>query len=70
MVFSYTNNVKKDLDKKNSRPTSGACIYKINCKNCNNFYISQTSKSLETRSKQHIYSVKTVQDSTALFVHF
>ena len=42
---------------------------KFNCKDCDKFYIGQTGKSLETRLKQHKYSVKTAQDSSALFVH-
>ncbi len=66
-VISNTNNVKKILIKKS--PTFGACIYKIICKDWDKLHIGQTGKSLETRLKQHKYSVKTAQDCSALFIY-
>ena len=45
------------------------CIYKIPCKECNKCYIGQTGKSLALRVKQHKYSVRTGQESNALFIH-
>ena len=36
---------------------------------CNEFYIGQTSKTLETRKEQHKYSVKSYIKNNALFEH-
>ncbi len=36
-------------------------VYKINCKDCAWSYISETGRSFETRKKEHIPNVKTIQ---------
>lgn len=68
VAFSNSCNVKKMLVK-NSPNNSNGCVYKIPCKDCNSFYLGQTGKDLETRLKQHKYSVRTGQESNALFIH-
>ena len=68
VVFSNTSTVKNMLIK-NSPENSVGCIYKIPCKRCNKIYVGQTGKELNTRVKQHKYSVRTGQESNALFVH-
>ncbi len=54
---------------KNSPQCNEGCIYTVPCKNCNIFYIGQTGITLEQRKKQHKYSVRTGQESNALFIH-
>ncbi len=54
---------------KNSPQCNEGCIYTVPCKDCNRFYIGQTGETLEQRKKQHKYSVRTGQESNALFVH-
>ena len=54
---------------KNSPRLCNGCIYEIPCKDCNCKYIGQSGKGLDTRVKQHKYSVRTGQENNALFVH-
>ena len=54
---------------KNTPCSDTGVVYRINCKDCDSFYIGQSGKSLNTRIKQHKYSIKTAQLSNALFVH-
>ncbi len=54
---------------KNSPNNARGCVYKILCKDCDNCYIGQTGKELNTRIKQHRYSVRKGPESNALFVH-
>ena len=68
VVFSNNCTLKKLLIKNSPDQTDG-CVYKIPCKDCDMFYIGQTGKDLDTRIKQHKYSVRTGQESNALFVH-
>lgn len=68
VIFSYPNTVRNILIR-NAPKKSEGCIYKIPCKECNNFYVGQTGKTLSTRLKQHQYSVRVGQTSSALFLH-
>ncbi len=54
---------------KNSPQCNEEYICTVPCKDCNRFYIGQTGKTLEQRKKQHKYSVRTGQESIALFMH-
>ncbi len=54
---------------KNSPQCNEGCIYAVPCKSSNRFYIRQTSKTLEKGKKLHKYSVRTGQQSHALFMH-
>ena len=67
VVFKYSN-VKSQIIK-NSPLCKAACIYEIPCKECNKRYYGQTGKQLAVRLKQHKYSIRTAQTSSALFVH-
>ena len=68
VAFS-NNNVLKNKLIKNSPVNSAGCVYNIPCKQCDMVYIGQTGKDLSVRIKQHKYSVRTGQESNALFVH-
>ena len=39
-------------------------VYKVDCKNCNEFYVGMTCRRLEQRMKEHSQS-----DASALFQH-
>ena len=54
---------------KNSPTSNTGCIYKINCRDCDSYYIGQTGKELNYRVKQHQYSVRVAQESNAIFIH-
>ena len=68
VVFSYENTVKKILIK-NSPSNDNSVVYRIPCKTCNSFYIGHTGKDLKSRIAQHKYSVRSGQQSNALFTH-
>ena len=68
VIFSFKNTLKSTLIK-NSPQNRNCCIYQINCKECNKFYLGQTAKSLNTRVNQHKYSVRSGQDTNAIFCH-
>ena len=67
VVFRYCN--IKSFIIKNSPGDELGCIYKVPCNVCNKQYIGQTGKDLSVRLKQHKYSVRTAQESNALFIH-
>ena len=54
---------------KNNTNTLQQCVYKIPCRCCDKYYVGQTSKTLNTRIKQHKYSVRTGQQNNAIFIH-
>ena len=68
LVFNFKNNIKNLLIK-NSPENGNGLIYKIPCKDCSDFYIGQTSKSLTKRVQQHKYCVRSLNDNNALFLH-
>ena len=68
LTFSGSSNVKSLLISNAPKSDEGV-VYTIPCKGCNIKYIGQTGKTLETRIKQHKYSIRTAQLSNALFVH-
>lgn len=37
-------------------------VYKINCADCNKFYIGQTKKHFETRIKEHRNDIKKLKN--------
>lgn len=60
LVTSTTSTLKSQLcnykDKQSPQQSSG--IYSIGCNNCDNIYIGQTSRRIETRVKEHIRYTK------------
>ena len=68
VAFKNNNTLKTKLIK-NSPCESNGCVYKIPCKECDKVYVGQTGKDLPIRIKQHKYSVRTGQESNALFIH-
>ena len=54
---------------KNSPSSDTGVVYKINCKDCDSFYIGQTGKFLKIRIKQHKYSIKPAQFYNVILVH-
>ena len=68
VAFRNKNTIKHKIIK-NCPQTKLGGIYQIPCKICKKPYIGQTSKSLDVRIKQHKYSIRSAQESSALFVH-
>jgi GIY-YIG catalytic domain. len=56
-------------DKKPALKKSG--IYKINCKQCEEVYIGQTKRNLETRTKEHFKNLRLNHtDKSTIASHF
>ena len=68
VAFRNNTTVKTKLIK-NSPTTQEGCVYSIPCNSCDLIYIGQTSKSLDTRIKQHKYCIRTGQQNSAVFQH-
>ena len=68
VVFKNDSTIKNILIK-NSPIISTGCVYTVPCMNCDKKYIGQTGKELSIRLQQHKYSVRTAQNSSAIFVH-
>ena len=54
VVFNYSSTVLSLLIK-NSPIQKFGCIYEVPCRDCDKNYVGESSKSLETRIKQHKY---------------
>ena len=68
VIFKYEHTLFKMIVK-NSPDSNCNVIYRIPCSGCNKFYIGQTSKSFDTRIKQHQSCVKKFDNSNALYQH-
>ena len=55
ITFITRNNLKRRLrtPKDNITEENKSGIYKINCNDCNNYYIGQTKRNLKKRFKEH-----------------
>ena len=68
VAFRNNTTVRTKLIK-NSPTTHEGSIYSIPCNSCDQIYVGQTSKALETRIKQHKYCIRTGQQNSAVFQH-
>ena len=69
VVFRYDSTLKKLLIR-NSPQSDCNIVYRIPCKDCDKYYLGQTSKSLDTRINQHKYNVRKASSNSALFLHY
>jgi hypothetical protein len=46
-----------------------AGVYKLNCTECEQYYIGQTGRNFKTRYKEHIRHIKIKRDSTGCAEH-
>ena len=68
LVFKYNNVIKNNLIK--NKPNNNCNgVYAIPCKDCNSIYIGNTGKDLETRIKQHKYSIRRNDNNSSIFLH-
>ena len=69
IAFKYTSTLKSMLVKnKNVEPTT-AGVYKIPCRDCDNVYIGETGRDLDTRIKEHKYAFRSGNTNNAIFLH-
>ena len=69
LIFKNSNTIRKILIKNSPVEEFNGCVYEIPCNNCDRFYVGQAGKNLEKRTKQRKYSVRTGQESSAVFCH-
>ena len=68
VIFKNTNLVKSMIIK-NSPDADVRCIYHIPCSHCHKISIGQTGNTLKVRIKEHKCSIRSAQESSAVFLH-
>lgn len=68
LVFTYENTVKKTLVNNSVSNTENCGVYKINCIDCESFYIGQTARFKE-RISEHRRDIRNGNDNKSLFCH-
>ena len=68
-VFSYPNKIKSFVSSNTPKSLSPKGVYRINCNNCDKFYIGETGRSLADRIKEHKYDLRNNNLNNAMFVH-
>ena len=69
VIFKYNNKINNLLIN-NTPSIKQGTVYKINCKNCDKFYIGETGRNLSTRLSEHNYAIKSKNQYNALFIHY
>jgi hypothetical protein len=46
-----------------------AGVYKLNCKDCNQYYMGKTSRNFRTQYKEHIRDIKNNRDNIGYAEH-
>lgn len=67
IAFRTTNklgNIIKQSNNTNNDKYDSPGVYKLNCNDCNKFYIGQTKRNFKTRYKEHIKALNTQAHST------
>jgi hypothetical protein len=67
--FRSWPNIRSKTRHTKSEKTQTEVVYKIPCKNCEEFYIGQTGTSIEKRLQQHVYAVKSYDQNSGPAVH-
>ena len=68
-VFSYPNKIKSFVSSNTPKSLSPKGVYRINCNNCDKFYIGETGRSSAERIKEHKYDLRNNKLNNAMFVH-
>ena len=67
-IRTISSILKKPKDKIEKEASRGI-VYKIKCKDCDNVYVGQTSRSLKTRMKEHAKAIATLDKNSLLAKH-
>ena len=68
-VFSYPNKIKSIVSSNSPKFLTGTGVYRINCNNCDKFYVGETGRSLNLRIKEHKNDFANNNLNNAMFVH-
>jgi hypothetical protein len=70
IAFKTTTTLNNLLTNRQKTYTYEQCgIYKLTCQSCHKVYIGQTGRSLKTRYKEHLRSIKNNKDDSAFAQH-
>jgi hypothetical protein len=67
--FNYPNKIKSFLVSNSSPSLTSSGVYRIDCRDCDKFYIGETGRSLSTRLNEHKLAIKNHNTNNALYVH-
>ena len=68
-VFSYPNKIKSLVSSNAPKPLFQKGVYRIDCKNCDKFYIGETGRSLNKRIIEHKNDILNHNLNNSMFVH-
>jgi hypothetical protein len=68
LVFNYKQTIRQLLIKHSPLIQMGG-IYRIDCVDCDRFYIGQTGRDIKKRVKEHAYAVRMGNNANAIFLH-
>ena len=69
LVFNYPNKLKSQLISNTPKSVSQSGVYRVNCNNCDKFYIGETGRSLTTRIREHKNDFVKHNLNNAMYVH-
>ena len=69
IVFSYPNKVKSKLVHNNPQDNTQSGVYRVNCNDCETFYVGETGRSLSTRIREHKNDFIKHNLNNAMYVH-
>jgi len=67
--FKTTNTIQQQLSRENTKNINPSGIYKLLCNTCNMAYIGQSSRSINTRYKEHIKYIRYNNPQSAHATH-
>lgn len=69
VIFSYKDKISNILIKNSPNDDLGV-VYKINCQNCDKFYIGNTGRHIDVRMSEHKALVKSKDKKSPLHLHY
>jgi len=69
IIFNYPNTLKSNLVSNTPKASTNSGVYRINCNNCNKFYIGESGRDIKTRIKEHKLAISYCNPNNALFIH-
>ena len=70
LIFKYPNKLSRKLcNNRSTQKKLDIGVYKVNCNNCNKFYIGETGRSLNTRMREHKNDIKNDKVSSGIVKH-
>lgn len=68
-AYKTTNKIEQKLKYTKHKPPNDTGVYRINCNDCNKFYVGQTGRSFEKRFKEHISDIQKTEPKSNFAQH-